>query len=180
MNTQNNRLRKDHSPPNETMQHFNDIRCHRFNQFFMQQIFFLIISVLVCASCKKNKMPNCYSTAGKGRIIGYHPCANYIQANRTYGAGFVVEIDKITSKDTIVTFQMPEEVFTFKPEYIDGSYSSYLFRPQVQDLFKINFTYKIAGDNEKTNIVCNGMINTAPYDAAIRNREIFVSCISKQ
>lgn len=146
----------------------------------MKQVFSLALLVFVFGACKKNKTPNCYSTSGKGRIIGYHPCAHYLQANRTYGAGFVVEIDKTISKDTIATFQIPEGLFTFKPEYIDGSYSSYLFRPEVQDMFKITFTYKIAGDNEKTNIVCNGMINTAHYDASVRNREIFISCISKQ
>lgn len=131
------------------------------------------------SSCKKYKNSNCYSTIGKGRIIGYHPCANYVQANRLFGAGFVVEIDKTTTKDTVAAFQIPEEFFVFKPEYIDGSYSSYLFRPEVQDLFKITFAYKIAGINEKTNIVCNGLVNTADYSASIRNREILISCISK-
>ncbi|MGN6533538.1 MAG: hypothetical protein ACTHK0_17485 [Ginsengibacter sp.] len=146
----------------------------------MRQVIFLTLAIFVFAACKKNKTKNCYTTSGKGRIIGYHPCANYFQANHIYGAGFVVEIDKTTTKDTMVTFQIPEGSFTFKPEYIDGSYSLFLFRPEVQDMFKIKFTYKVAVDNEKTNIVCNGMINTAPYDAAVRNREIFVSCISKQ
>lgn len=146
----------------------------------MKQLLFLAISILVFSGCKKNKTLNCYSTTGKGRIIGYHPCANYIQASRIYGAGFVVEVDKTTSKDTVVTFQIPEGFFILKPEYIDGSYSSYLFRPEVQDMFNINFNYKIAPDDEKTNIICNGMVNIANYSASVRKREIFISCISKQ
>lgn len=146
----------------------------------MKQLLFFILLILVLASCKKNKTANCHSISAKGRIIGYHPCANYIQANRVYGAGFVVEIDKTTSKDTVVTFQIPEGFFILKPDYIDGSYSSYLFRPAVQDMFKINFNFKIAPDNEKTNIICNGMVNTADYTASVRNKEIFISCVSKQ
>ena len=145
----------------------------------MKQVFFIVVAVFVITGCKKNKVSGCYAETAKGRIIGYHPCGSYVQANRVFGAGFVLELDKTTSKDTVVTYQIPEGLFIFKPEYIDGSYSSYLFRPEVQDLFKINFKYKVAGDNEKTFIVCNGMINTAWYDAAVRNREIFVSCISK-
>ncbi|MBK8712088.1 MAG: hypothetical protein IPL97_09485 [Niastella sp.] len=146
----------------------------------MKQIFLFLFAVTSIFSCKKDKSSKCYSETGKGRIIGYHPCADFVQANKIYGAGFVIELDKATSKDTLVSFQIPEGLFSFKPEYIDGSYSSYLFKPEIQNLFKINFKYKIAGDNEKTNIICNGMVNTAWYDAAIRNREIFVSCISKQ
>ncbi len=141
------------------------------------KIFYLFISIILFASCKKNKTSNCYSTIGKGKIIGFHPCADYVQANRTYGAGFVLEIDHITTKDTVVTFQIPEGIFTFKPEYL---YSSYLFRPDVQDSFKINFTYKLAADNEKTVLLCNGMTNTAAFNAAVRDREIFISCVTKE
>ena len=90
------------------------------------------------------------------------------------------EIDKTTKKDTVETFQIPEGFFIFKPEYIDASYSSYLYKPEVQDIFKITFAYKIAEINQKTNIVCNGMVNTADYTASIRNREILISCILKQ
>ncbi len=146
----------------------------------MKQIFLFLIAVLLLLGCKKDKSPKCYSITGKGRIIGYDPCAHFVQANRVYGAGFVLELDKTTSKDTVVTYQIPEGLFTFKPEYIDGSYSSYLFRPAVQDLFKINFMYKVTADNEKTFIVCSGLVNTADFGAAVRGREIFASCISKQ
>ncbi len=146
----------------------------------MKLIFLFLVAAISTFSCKKDKSPKCYSEIGYGRIIGYHPCADFVQANKVYGAGFVIELDKATSMDTLVTFRIPEGLFNFKPEYIDGSYSSYLFKPEIQNLFKINFKYKIAGDNEKTNIICNGMVNTAWYDAVIRNREIFVSCISKQ
>lgn len=146
----------------------------------MKQIFLFVIAVFAILSCKKDQSPNCYSESAKGRIIGYHPCATYIQANRIKGAGFVVELDKITSKDTVVTYQIPEGLFVFKPEYIDGSYSSYLFRPGIQNLFKVNFNYKVPANGEKTIIVCNGMINTAHFDVAVREREIFVSCITKQ
>ena len=169
-----------HSPPLTIMQQKTDIHCHILNNIIMKQIFLFLIAAFTIFGCKKDKSPKCYSETGKGRIIGYDPCAHFKQANRVYGAGFVIELDKTTSKDTVVTYQIPEGLFVFKPEYIDGSYSSYLFRPEVKDLFKINFKYKVAADNEKTTIVCPGNINTADFSAAVRGREIFVSCVSKQ
>lgn len=146
----------------------------------MKHLFFLLLTILTIVGCKKDNTQKCYLKTGKGRIIGYNPCGTYVQANRVNGAGFVIELDKGISKDTVVTYQIPEDLFVFKPEYIDKTYSSFLFRPEVQDLFKINFKYKVATESEKTVIICSGMINTAWYDAAVRNREIFVSCISKQ
>jgi len=81
----------------------------------MKQIFFFLIATLTFFGCKKDKSQKCYSENGKGRIIGYDPCAHFVQANKTYGAGFVLELDKTTSKDTVVTYQIPEGIFTFKP-----------------------------------------------------------------
>lgn len=147
----------------------------KFKQLLV--VIFLFGCLIMVGCRKKNR---CETVTSTGRIIGYNPCGTYVQANRVYGAGFVIELDKATSKDTVVTYQIPEDLFVFKPEYIDKTYSSFLFRPEVQNLFKINFNYKIATDEEKTVIICSGMINTAWYDAAVRHREIFVSCISKQ
>lgn len=138
----------------------------------------LLFLILICAnSCKKDKA--CVATS-KGRIIGYDPCLNFSTFGKVQGAGFVIEIDNGASKDTTVTYGIPERQFVFQQSYIDPGYSSYLFRPEVQNLFKLKFNYRLAGSNELSFVPCNGMINTAYFQAAVKGREIFVSCISNQ
>ena len=146
----------------------------------MKQIIVITLLVFLIASCKKNKLSNCYPENANGRIIGYDPCRHFLTFNKVAGAGFVIEIDKGNSKDTVVTYGIPEGVFDFQSNYIDGSYSSYLFKTNVQDLFRIKFSYREVTDNEKTFVVCNGTINTAHFLASVKGKEIFISCISKQ
>ena len=114
-----------------------------------------------------------------GRIIGYDPCRHYYSGRPIYGSGFVIEIDNGTPKDTVVTYQIPDNLFEFKDSYIDG-YSSFLFRPQVQDMFKIKLSYRYAADNEKTIYASACLAPTGYFDAATRGKEIFISCITKQ
>jgi hypothetical protein len=137
----------------------------------------LALIVFCFGGCKKDKF--CIATA-KGRIIGYDPCWYFVNTGKVTGSGFVIEIDHGSSKDTTVTYGLPEGKFVFKQSYIDGSYSSYLFRPEVQDLFKIKFNYRLAKENEKTAIPCLGIINIADFLAAVKGKEIFISCISNQ
>ena len=142
----------------------------------------VVISSMIFASnsCKKNPDTSiqCTGVSANGRIIGYDPCLNYLTFNKVQGAGFVIEVNNGSSKDTVVTYDIPEGLFNFLPQYKDGSYSSYLFRPEVQDLFKIKFNYRLAKDNEKTFVVCGGTINWADFLAAVKEREIITSCIA--
>ena len=137
----------------------------------------IILFILTLFSSCKKKNDACETANTNGRIIGYDPCRRYDKVPLK-DAGFVIEIDNGTTKDTTVKYGMPENLFVFQPSYIDGSYSSYLFRPEVQDKFKIKFKYKYAADNEKTTVICDGMVNTAHFDAAVKGTEVFLSCIS--
>lgn len=47
-------------------------------------------------------------------------------------------------------------------------------------MFKLKFKYKYATENEKTLVLCNGMVNITHYDYAVKGKEIFISCISQR
>lgn len=138
----------------------------------------IIMLLIFSSGCDRQQLQRCETAMTHGRIIGYNPCRQYIEWGKVEGAGFVVEIDNGTTKDTTVTFGIPENLFQFHPEYIDGSYSSFVFRPEIQEKLKVNVSFRYAGNNEKTLIFCNGMINTADYDSAVKGKEILVTCIS--
>lgn len=143
----------------------------------MFRSYYLIISALLItiSGCDKSKL-KCENIASTGRIIGYNPCLNYTTFNKVSGAGFVIEIDNGLSKDTAVTYDISEGLFVFLPSYIDNAYSSFLFRPEVQNLFRIKFNYKIS--NQKTIVLCFNQ-NTADFLRAVREKEIDIFCIDK-
>lgn len=145
----------------------------------MKQTVLFILIHFVLISCKK-EITSSYKERGEGRIIGHHPCRNFISHNKVAGAGFVIEINKGTTMDTVVTYDIPENLLEFQSSYIDGSYSYFLFRPEVQNLFNIKFNYKIADEGEREPVLCNGLIFTAPYNAAVQGREILMSNIEKK
>ncbi len=144
----------------------------------MFKSYYLLIPAFLFAipGCGKNKL-TCENAASTGRIIGYHPCLNYTTFNKVSGAGFVIEIDNGLSKDTTVTYDLSEGLFVFLPAYIDKAYSSFLFRPEVQNLFRIKFNYE--SSNQKTIVLCFNQ-NTADFYRAVREKEIDLSCIDKR
>ena len=140
----------------------------------------LLLTVFIIAGCrKKNNL--CETVSSRGRIIGYDPCRYYTPINIRKDAGFVIEIDNGISKDTVVNYGISGEIFQFP--YIDmfaAINGQFLYAPDVQDKFKIKFNYRFALDNEKTVVFCLANIWTAPFNAAVKGKEIFITCISPQ
>lgn len=140
------------------------------------KLFYLIalIIALFGSACKKRIL--CISNTN-GRIIGFDPCRNYYSGRAIYGSGFVIEINNGITNDTVVTYQIPETLFAFQPSDFNGS-TPFLFRPEIQDMFKIKLNFKYAADNEKTFVLCAGNIDIADYTRAVKGKEIFINCIS--
>lgn len=140
----------------------------------------LLLAIFIIAGCrKKNNL--CETVSSKGRIIGYDPCRYYTPSNKLKGAGFVIEIDNGITKDTVVNYGISGNLFQFP--YIDGYAAmngQFLYAPDIQDKFKIKFNYRFALDNEKTFIPCLANIWIGPYYAAVKGKEIFITCISQQ
>lgn len=140
----------------------------------------LLATVFIISGCKK-KNNLCQNVPSKGRIIGYDPCQYYTPVNKRKDAGFVIEINNGTTKDTVVNYSILQYLFEFP--YINGDAATngqFLYAADIQDKFKIKFNYRFALDNEKTAVLCNGMVWTGPFYAAVKGKEIFITCMSPQ
>jgi hypothetical protein len=162
------------------MQQIGKFSCHITKSIGMKSIFIFLLIVFSVLSCKKDKETNCYTERGIGRIIGYDPCGYYKSPNSVNGAGFVIEIDKGTSKDTVVTYQIPDGLFEFPTiDYLATIDGSFLFPVELQNRYKVNFNYKVAAENEKQVCICTAIVNVGPYYQAVKNKQILISSISK-
>ncbi len=139
----------------------------------------LLFGVLIIEGCKKKNL--CETVTSRGRIIGFDPCHYYTPSNNLKGAGFVIEIDNGMMKDTVVNYSIPQDIFQF-PNVDDfaATNGQFLYTPDIQDKLKIKFNYRFALYNEKTAVLCNGMVWTGPFYAAVKGKEIFITCISSQ
>ncbi len=142
-------------------------------QLFALSLLFLILNT----NCKKAKP--CYINNCTGRIIGFDPCKNYGYNGKVDGSGFVIERVLNSIKDTVVCYDLPEGLFTFQNSYFNSGYSSYLFEPNTQNLFKINFYFKDLTENEKLFFVCAPLVTTADFNAATKGKQIKTSCLFK-
>jgi hypothetical protein len=142
----------------------------------------LTIGILlpIIYSCEKHKSIPCETNA-KGRIIGYDPCRYYNPITHREDAGFVIEIDNGISKDTAINYSIPGGLFEF-PYISDytATIGQFLYAPDIQNKFKIKFNYRLALENEKTAVPCKANINTALFNAAVKGKEIFMTCISSE
>lgn len=142
--------------------------------------FLLMVSIFILNGCKKNKTQTCYAEKGIGRIIGYDPCGYYKNPDKIYGAGFVIEIDKGTTKDTMVTYKIPDGLFEFPEiDYWSTVNGNFLFPTQLQNRYKINFSYKMATESEKMGYVCPDIVNLGPFYGATKGKQILINCVSK-
>ena len=136
--------------------------------------------MLIILGCRKDTSKTCYPEKGVGRIIGYDPCGYYSNPNKVNGAGFVIEIDKGILKDTVLTYQIPDGLFEFPMiDYLSTVNGNYLFSPEFQSRYRINFNYKTATEMEKMGYACPAIVNLGPIYAATKGNQILVSCIVK-
>ncbi|MFT3947380.1 MAG: hypothetical protein QM763_10470 [Agriterribacter sp.] len=142
----------------------------------------LVVSIYLMSvvqfSCKKDN--NCKDKV-KGRIIGFHPCRYFTPSHDRKDGGFVIETEEGSPKDTVVSFQIPSNLFSF-PEInqLEAQSGQYLYQPSIQNQFKIELSYRTLPESEVTSVLCLGNVNTAPFNQATEGREIFIYCISKQ
>ncbi len=147
----------------------------------MSRLLIFILIIITVTSCKKDKRLKCYNTTSTGRIIGFDPCSYYKDPAHVYGYGFVLEIDNGTTKDTVANYQIPDGLFVFPPIENWNAYNGeFLFAADLQDRYKISFSYKTASGSELISVVCPGIINLGPYSQAVKNRQVLLSCISKR
>jgi hypothetical protein len=140
-----------------------------------------VICTLIYSSCKKNKTPQevCFDNLATGRIIGYDPCRSFAEYGKNFGAGFTMERVVNGVKDTVVCYNIPENLYQFQANYITIN-SSFLFDPNIQNLHKISFYYRNVNPSERNYFICSPLANPADFLVAIKDKEIKISCITKQ
>lgn len=157
-----------------------EIHSMKHNHIIKQLFFFFLLITSIVLGCKK-KDNLCETVSSKGRIIGYNPCRYYTPINKRKDAGFVIEIDNGITKDTVVNYNISDGLFQFP--YIDDNAATngqFLYTSDIQNKFKIKFNYRFALENEKTAVLCLANIWTGPFYAAVKGKEIFITCISQQ
>ncbi|HEX8607581.1 MAG TPA: hypothetical protein VF679_02950, partial [Pedobacter sp.] len=111
------------------------------------------------------------------RVIGFDPCRNFLNWPSANGAGFVIEVESVGSRDTFVSYNLPAGLFDFQSQDIT---SSFLFTLEAQERYKVAFAMQEVQPDKKTSVICNGMVWTAPFTAAVKGREIILSCVSRR
>jgi len=129
----------------------------------------------------KPKPDSCATVSSKGRIIGWNPCCHFMNSNKVMGAGFIIEIDNGATRDTALTYCIPDSLFQFLPsDKVDGKYP-YLFKPEIQDKFKIKFNYTFTISNAFHNYACNVTTEFQLHPLfGVRRKEILLTCVSPQ
>ncbi|MDP1763710.1 MAG: hypothetical protein Q8L07_07455 [Sediminibacterium sp.] len=151
-------------------------------------ILFILVSFFSCnkenteltqTTVVKPNPDSCATVSSKGRIIGFDYCYNFMSAQKVMGAGFIIEIDNGATRDTALTYGIPDSLFQFLPsDRVDGMFP-YLFKPEVQDKFKIKFNYTFTSNNAFHNYDCNVPANIQlPPLFSFRRKEILITCIS--
>ena len=129
----------------------------------------------------KPKPDSCATVSSKGRIIGFDYCYNFMSEKKIMGAGFIIEIDNGATRETALTYCIPDSLFQFLPsDKVDGKYP-YLFKPEIQDKFKIKFNYTFTISNAFHNYACNVTTEFQLHPLfGVRRKEILLTCVSPQ
>jgi len=97
-----------------------------------------------------------------GYIVGYDPCS----LKNNYATGFV--INSYDRKLTLLTYNLPDSIYTFPLEYFQDYVNSGYFPIEVRFNYKIRVTYTITTESEKIYLLCRGDINQSEFYKAIQ------------
>jgi hypothetical protein len=115
----------------------------------------LIFIGFIIFSCSRKEDPIKHCN---GNIIGFDPCS---WNNERISKGYVIiSSDK---KLTLKTFNLPDSIYVFKPEYfLDFAETSY-FPVSIRDSFPITITYTIANNDQLVYPGCPAYINESEF-----------------
>lgn len=133
------------------------------------RLIFLIFLIFSTLSCKKE----IYSDSGY--IIGFDPCTGAYPDN--LDKGFV--IITIGSKDTLLTYNLPHNLFTFPPSYFYNYKYDFLFPDSTRYSYKINFKYSFTEEKKKIGSFCFGDIFLGAFYLYTKNRQIIITSANK-
>ena len=133
----------------------------------MIQRLFLIICFLLFM-CKGSVDDNLLK---EGYIVGFEPCSY----QHHYKIGYAIITTNL--KDTLMTYNLPDSIYTFPSEYFNNYVNTGYFPSNARYEFKIKFSCTIAKGDEIIYNLCTTDINRSEFYRAV---QVIMSFVSKE
>jgi len=129
--------------------------------------FFLVFALLLLllAGCRKNEVTP--SQTQLAYIIGFHPCTA-----KSAQKGFVLELTQ--TKDTVVTYNLPDSLYQFPKELFRDYQFYFLFSASERKKYPLLLTYRETSQSEKLYVTCTADINLADFQHFTKGRQIVI------
>jgi hypothetical protein len=118
--------------------------------------------------CKRHESDNLYK---EGYVVGFEPCSY----QHNYKLGFAIITSDLS--DTLMTYNLPDSIFVFPPEYFYNYYNSGYFPSKARYEFKIKFTYTIANKDQQVYNLCTPDINESDFNKAV---QVIMTSVAKE
>jgi hypothetical protein len=123
----------------------------------MKTVILIFLCLVVLISCEKKDDRNII----EGYVVGFDPCSfisNHI--------GYVLVSENL--KDTLITYNFPEEKFSFPPTLFSNYLNSGYFPTTVRYAYRVKFEFKEATGNDLIYLLCPGYLNESEFINAIQ------------
>jgi len=133
---------------------------------------FTIIILFCVTQCKKETNKVFVDT---GYIVGFDPCTGAY--NETHNKGFV--IITLQYKDTLLTYNLPHDIFSFPSSYFNNYKDTFLFPDSTRFNYKILLSYSFVADKDKIASFCFADIYQGGFISFVHNRQITILSAKK-
>jgi hypothetical protein len=118
-------------------------------------LFFSLLFIM----CSRHENDNPYKD---GYIVGFEQCSY----QHNYKLGYAIITTDL--RDTLMTYNLPDSIFIFPPEYFYNYINSGYFPSKARYDFKIKFTYTIANKDQQVYNLCTTDINSADFNNSVQ------------
>lgn len=130
-----------------------------------------MITILLLQGCdSESPQPDC-STLSEAFVIGFDQCLVGLEGNN--GRGFLLA----TEKDTLMTYNLPDSIYTFPQELFANWWLSPFFPEYAANQYKLTINYRYAHKEELISAVCPGYVVSWPI--SMKARQVILICINK-
>ncbi len=108
-------------------------------------------------------------TTTEAYVIGFDPCTN--------GKALVLKL--INSSDTVVTHNLPADLYTFSPTLFQGYMNDFLFPLPERARYKVRVEYYLTPAGQQVHSVCQGNVNLADFNRATKGKQIIITAAQR-
>jgi hypothetical protein len=138
---------------------------------FMSKQLHLLITILLLQGCdKESPMPDC-AILTEAFVIGFDQCLVGLEGNN--GRGFLLA----TEKDTLMTYNLPDSIYTFPEELFTNWWLSPFFPEYAVNEYKLMISYRYTRNEELISAVCPGFVVGPP--PSLKPRQVTLICLKK-